>query len=452
MTNSRHFDEGNMPATIRRAMTSTVGRREFLLGAAAIGSVAALTACSAPLGSGAPSAGSSAGGFAMASVPTLTNEYFTLWKIGGTEAAKALGLDYRMQSYEGSAATQINQLRAAGAAGASQVVTFPINNDAVRQMGEILAGQNISMATSFAATPWMVPSEPGFDNMYSTLFTPRTVLGQKALSVAVFKAIGGSGNVVYIQGAPTNRTSSASEKGFDLAVAEFPGITVLAKQNGNENGQDTRPVVQAMLSRFGNIDAIICHNSSSALGAVSVLEEKGNDHIKVGGTDEHAAILDKLIQGPNVVAVHSLFGTWLGGYMVVRNYDLANGIEYDPVEEMIFQDSLILDTRESAEEYKKIASASTSGFDWKNMSRHLNPDSWDTQVALAPIDPTAFFEGDLDTPRPTGFSYPEPLQKSLDDGGIAKYTELYAQHAKTNPYAAAIALTTTGTTVFGSLK
>ena len=175
MMNSRHFDVGKMPATTRRAMTSNIGRREFLLGAAAVGSVAALTACSAPLGSGTKSPGAAVGGFAMASVPTLTNEYFTLWKIGGTEAAKALGLDYRMQSYEGSAATQIDQLRSAGAAGASQVVTFPINNDAVRQMGEILAGQNISMATSFSATPWMVPSEPGFDNMYATTFNRRSV-------------------------------------------------------------------------------------------------------------------------------------------------------------------------------------------------------------------------------------------------------------------------------------
>jgi hypothetical protein len=116
---------------------------------------------------------------------------------------------------------------------------------------------------------------------------------------------------------------------------------------------------------------------------------------------------------------------------------------------MTFQDALIIDTKEAATEYKRIAGGATTGFDWKKMSRHLNPDSWDTQVALAPIDPVEFFETDLATKRPADYVFPDALQKSLDAGGIKKYTALYADHAKTNPYAAAIALTTTKTTVFG---
>jgi ribose transport system substrate-binding protein len=173
-------------------------------------------------------------------------------------------------------------------------------------------------------------------------------------------------------------------------------------------------------------------------------------HIKVGGTDEQIAILDKLIQGPNVVAVQSIFGTWLGGYMIVRNYDLANGVKMDPVERMIFQDSLIIDTKEAAQEYKKIATSPTTGFDWKKMSRHLNPDDWDTQVALAPVDPVKFFTEDLATPQPASFKFPDELKASLDTGGVKKFTDMYAQHTKNNPYAAAVRLTTTGATVFGT--
>ncbi len=389
------------------------------------------------------------GGLALASVPSLTNEYFTLWKIGGEEAAKALGLTFRMQSYEGSAATQINQLRSAGAAGAKQVITFPINNDAVKEIGTILARQKIPFATAFTATPWSVPSEPDFQEGYSALFAPREVLGQQALSEAVFKAIGGKGNVIFIQGAPTDRTSILRERGFDQAVAKFPGIKVLGKEYGNQNGQDTRPVVQTFLSRFNNIDAIVCHNSSEALGAVSVLEEKGNDHIKVGGTDEQAAIIDKLIEGPNVVAVQSIFGTWLGGYMVVRNYDLLNGVQLDPLERMLYQDSLVIDTKEAAQEYNRIASGSSTGFDWRKMSRHLNPDSWDTQVAIAPNNPMEFFGDIFKLERPAGHKFPDDLQRSLDSGGIERLTRLYAEHAKQNPFAPAIQKTTTGATVFG---
>lgn len=428
-------------------------RRQFLemlgAGTLAVGAGGILAGCGEQAGTGQGGGGGGAGGLALVSVPSLTNEYFTLWKIGGSEAAKALGIGFRMQSYEGSSATQVNQLRSAGAAGANQVVTFPINNDAVTEIGSILAGQKIPFATAFTATPWSVPSEPGFKGGYSGLFAPREVLGQQALSEAVFKAIGGSGNVIFIQGAPTDRTSILRERGFDQAVEKFEGIKVLGKEYGMQTGQETRPVVQTFLSRFNNIDAIVCHNSSEALGAVSVLEEKGNDHIKVGGTDEQAAIIDKLIAGPNVVAVQSIFGTWLGGYMVVRNYDVLNGVKLDPVERMIYQDALVIDTREAAEAYKKIASGSTTGYDWKKMSRHLNPDDWDTQTALAPIEPVEFFEKFLGEKRPAGSRFPEDLQQSLDGGGIEKFTETYAAHAKQNPYAEAIRKTTTGSTVFG---
>ncbi|WP_344478998.1 sugar ABC transporter substrate-binding protein [Kineococcus aurantiacus] len=429
----------------RRSLLKGMG-----LGALSLPAGVALASCSDPAGSG--TAGGAPAGDAkvvLASVPTTTNEYFTLWQAGGSEAAEALGLTYRMQSYNGSSATQIEQLRSASTAGVGQVVTFPINNDAVRQMGQSLSGQDIKLVTAFAATAWMVPAETIYGNDYVTLFTPREVLGQKAMSEAVFEAIGGSGNVLYLQGAPTNRTSLLRESGFDQAVAAYPGIKVLDRQNGNENGQDTRPVVQAWMSKYDNIDAIISHNSSSALGAVSVLEEAGNTHIKVGGTDEIAVMLDKLISGPNVVACQSIFGIWLGGYGVVRNYDAMNGVPHDPVEEMIFQDSLVIDTPDAAKEYKRITNQGSTGFDWKAMSRHLNPDAWDSQVAIAPIDPVPFFEQDLKAPKPADYSFPDALQKSLDAGKVQSIGAEYQQHVRKNPYAAAIKLTSTGKTVFG---
>jgi hypothetical protein len=84
------------------------------------------------------------------------------------------------------------------------------------------------------------------------------------------------------------------------------------------------------------------------------------------------------------------------------------------------------------------------------MSRHLHPDDWDTQVALAPVDPVKFFTEDLGTPQPAGFTFPAALKTSLDAGGVQKFTDLYAQHTKNNPFASAIKLTTTGATVFGT--
>lgn len=115
----------------------------------------------------------------------------------------------------------------------------------------------------------------------------------------------------------------------------------------------------------------------------------------------------------------------------------------------MFQDSVVIDTPEAAEEYLRIETAAETGFDWALMSRAMHPDDWQTQVAVTPMDPTQYFEVALDTPRPDGFEYPEDLQASIDAGNLETLAAEYADHVGTNPYASAIELTTTGTTVMG---
>lgn len=412
----------------------------------------ALAGCSAPLsdaGAGSPTGGAAAHSTILGSVPVLTNEYFQMWDRGGSEAAPAFNADWRMQSYNGDAATQIDQMRSASSAGISQVITFPVTNDAVGPIGEILGQSKIPWATSFAVTAWSTPSEKKFAGFYATLNMPREVAGTKALSEAVFKNIGGKGNVIYLAGPLGDRTSVFRHAGFTAAAAEFPGIKVLEEPIGGGDGAKSREVMQAMLSKYNNIDAVITHNSTSALGAVSVLEEAGNTHVKVGGTDETQLMLNKLIAGPNVVAVQSIFGTWLAGYLVARNYDALHGVKLDPLEHMMFQDSVVLDTKEAAKAYLGVETATKTGFNWAKMSRALHPQDWETQIGVTPVDPTPFFE-DLKTPRPAGFTYPADLQASLDAGNLDKLAKVYAAHVGSNPYAKAISLTSTGKTVMGN--
>ena len=94
------------------------------------------------------------GGGVIASVPSYTNQYFTLWRLGGREAASALGIPYTMDSYDGSATEQVNQLRSARSAGAGQIVTFLIDNGALPEVGADLAKQDIYLSVAFSMDPW----------------------------------------------------------------------------------------------------------------------------------------------------------------------------------------------------------------------------------------------------------------------------------------------------------
>jgi ribose transport system substrate-binding protein len=420
-----------------------------VLGLAAGGALAACGSSSSAKTSNS-AAPSSTKGQVLASVPSYDNAYFTMWRRGGQEAAEALGINYIMQSYEGSPVEQDDQLVAAKSAGATQVVAFPIDNGATTKLGKTLAQEKIYLCTAFDPDPWVVPSDPVFGGYYTSTFLATEVEGQKQLTLAVFKKIGNKGNVIYIKGSPTDLTSILRERGFDLAVQATPGIKVLAKEYGYEAESKTAPVIAALLSKFPNVDAVVCHNSSEALAVDAALSQRGMTHVKVGSTDEETAILDQLIHGPTQVAVRAIFGIWTGGYMVVRNFDAAHGVKLNPVERMIDQDSVVLDTQESGKLFKQIGfERSTSGYDWKKMSRALNPKTWDPQNGMKPIDPTTLFETDLGKAKPSGFSYPSALQKALSAGDVATYEHLYLDRVKSSPFAPAIAKTTTGRTVLG---
>jgi ribose transport system substrate-binding protein len=432
-----------------RSLLAEVSKRD-LLKAMGAGSLAALGAPAFSAFAQPATGGGNGNRGVIASVPSYTNQYFTLWRLGGREAAEALGLSYVMDSYEGSAPEQVSQLQSAKSAGAAQVVSFLIDSGALPQVAQDLDQQDIYLSVAFSVDPWVVPSDPRFGGHFVTSFLPQEVLGQKALSKAVFDAIGGKGNVIYLQGSPTDTTTFMRTLGFKQALAEAPGIKMLGTQFTGETQVSTQPVIEAFLTNFSNIDAVICHNSSMALAVNASLRARGLDHIKVGSTDEEVPILDAMIEGPNQVAVRSIFGSWLGGYAIVRNFDVGQGVKLNPVEHMMYQDAVILDTKEAAQQYKTIGfESATTGFDWKKMSRALNPDNWDTQVGMVPMVPEDIFTNGLGKPMPSSFSYPPDLKQALDAGDVQKYAGIYRSHVVNNPFAPAIRATKTGKTVFG---
>jgi hypothetical protein len=89
-------------------------------------------------------------------------------------------------------------------------------------------------------------------------------------------------------------------------------------------------------------------------------------------------------------------------------------------------------------------------FDWKAMSRVLNPDTWNAQNGILPINPNKFFWEDVvpDT-QPAGWKLPEAYQKSIDAGNLEKYSQLYKQHFKGGPIAEVVTLTSSKKTVLG---
>ena len=86
------------------------------------------------------------------------------------------------------------------------------------------------------------------------------------ISKYLFKALGGKGKIVHIDGVPAAITAQARKRGFERAVKETPGIEVLASQPGQYRRLPAVQVFENLMQRFPQIDGVVSANDDMAVG------------------------------------------------------------------------------------------------------------------------------------------------------------------------------------------
>lgn len=147
----------------------------------------------------------------------------------------------------------------------------------------------------------------------------------------VCEKLGGEGNVVIIRGIDAASSSQQRTAGYEQAIAEYPGITLVDSQSANFD-QDTAAMKMAnIVQAHSDIDAVLCDSDLMACGAINALKENG---IKVGGEDGVIVCgLDGNILALESIKEGEMFGTlydWsvIQGYeAVAQAYELIQGKE-----------------------------------------------------------------------------------------------------------------------------
>lgn len=93
---------------------------------------------------------------------------------------------------------------------------------------------------------------------------------------AVIEALGGSGNVVIIEGPIGQSAQIERRKGNLEAIEEYPGINVLEMKTANWSRAEAMSLMENWLSAHpGEIDGIIGQNDEMALGAIQAVKDAG---------------------------------------------------------------------------------------------------------------------------------------------------------------------------------
>ncbi len=101
-------------------------------------------------------------------------------------------------------------------------------------------------------------------------------------ATALFEAMAGRGRVVALDGPSTAPTSRARARGFDEALAQFPGIELAGRAVGHLAQAPAKAAMAELLAKDARINGVWTANDPMALGALDALEAAGRQAKVVG--------------------------------------------------------------------------------------------------------------------------------------------------------------------------
>jgi len=88
----------------------------------------------------------------------------------------------------------------------------------------------------------------------------------------LFKAMGGKGNLVILDGPNTLPTAVARQRGFKDALKEFPNIKILLEKDALYARPAASDLIKAMVANNAPIEGVLAANDAMAFGAIEAFK------------------------------------------------------------------------------------------------------------------------------------------------------------------------------------
>jgi len=102
------------------------------------------------------------------------------------------------------------------------------------------------------------------------------------IAARLFRHLGGQGDILILEGVPGAVTSRDRMRGFHAALAQWPGIRVVATRAADYQQETARRVMTELLPGLPRIDGILSANDVMSLGAIEALDAAGRSAAVVG--------------------------------------------------------------------------------------------------------------------------------------------------------------------------
>jgi ribose transport system substrate-binding protein len=248
---------------------------------------AALAITGAAAGQQAFAQGKTTVGLAVAN---LQADFFNQIKESVEKSGQEKGVGVVTVDAKGDAATQVSQIQ--------DLLTRQVKALIYIPAGATAAGVPVKAAKD-AGVPVVAVDRNPPDAPGDTFIATDSVGAAHTLGDYVCKVTGGKGKVAIIQGQLGTTPELDRDKGFSEALANCPGLQVVAKQASNMWMQDEGfSIAQDMLQRHPDITVFFGRADALALGAAQAVKVANVDHkVWVVGFDGDRAGLEAVKNG-----------------------------------------------------------------------------------------------------------------------------------------------------------
>lgn len=238
--------------------------------------------------------------------------------LGAVAEAKALGVKLYEQHAPDAAgqASGINDLFAKG------ITVLAVDANDANAIGTTVKAAN----AKHIPVVTFVGGDSGGGQVASFVTTDEKA-GGYAISVALFKAMGGKGQVAFIQGCTCITAGAYREDGFRKALKQYPGIKLAAYGSTNWDPVKALNLATDMLAKNPNITGIVALTDPMANSAYeAVVATHGKAHALITGYNGVCSALNQIWKG-------QLYGTldqnWrgIGAQAVETAVDAAKGMK-----------------------------------------------------------------------------------------------------------------------------
>jgi ABC-type sugar transport system substrate-binding protein len=232
-------------------------------------------------------------------ISTLNNPWFVV--LGETAKARAieLGYDATIFDSQNDTAKEASHFENAIAAGYKAVLFNPTDAN-----GSVA---NVLKAKAAGVPVFCIDREINSTNAATAQMLSDNYSGCVALGQHFVKVVGREGKYAELLGLVGDNNTWNRSKGFHSVVDRFPGLKMVAQQSADFDRAKGLEVMESILQKNPDLNAVFCGNDAMAMGAYQALVSAGKaDKVKVFGFDGADDVV-KLIAEKKIAATGMQF-------------------------------------------------------------------------------------------------------------------------------------------------